>query len=81
MAVTDLLARRATLARSVRLLSSFRFEQSDPDLDQDIADWFSTDCDRPRLTLLGPVAARTHGKALAKRKPYRSEEQIGRAHV
>ena len=30
MAVTDLLARRATLRRSVRLLSGFRFEQSDP---------------------------------------------------
>lgn len=31
MAVTDLFARRATLGRSVRLLRSFRFEQSDPD--------------------------------------------------
>jgi SAM-dependent methyltransferase len=30
MAVTDLFARRATLHRSVRLLSEFRFEQSDP---------------------------------------------------
>lgn len=30
MAVTDLFARRATLGRSVRLLSEFRFEQSDP---------------------------------------------------
>ncbi len=28
--VTDLFARRATLGRSVRLLSAFRFEQSDP---------------------------------------------------
>ncbi|MCV7153900.1 class I SAM-dependent methyltransferase [Mycolicibacterium pyrenivorans] len=31
MAATDLLARRATLSRSLRLLSQFRFEQSDPD--------------------------------------------------
>lgn len=30
-ALTDLFARRATLGRSVRLLRSFRFEQSDPD--------------------------------------------------
>lgn len=31
MPLTDLFARRATLGRSVRLLRSFRFEQSDPD--------------------------------------------------
>lgn len=31
MLATDLFARRATLARSVRLLAEFRFEQSDPD--------------------------------------------------
>ena len=31
MAATDLLARRATLSRSLRLLAEFRFEQSDPD--------------------------------------------------
>ncbi len=30
MSATDAFARRATLARSVRLLSQFRFEQSDP---------------------------------------------------
>ncbi|CQD04166.1 SAM-dependent methyltransferase [Mycobacterium lentiflavum] len=30
MAVTDLFARRATLSRSVRLLSAFRYEQPDP---------------------------------------------------
>lgn len=30
MAATDLLARRATLARSVRLLTQFRYEQTDP---------------------------------------------------
>lgn len=30
MAVTDLFARRATLARSIRLLSEFRYEQPDP---------------------------------------------------
>ena len=31
MVATELFARRATLARSLRLLSAFRFEQSDPD--------------------------------------------------
>ncbi|BBY74160.1 putative methyltransferase [Mycolicibacterium parafortuitum] len=31
MAATDLLARRATLSRSLRLLSAFRFERNDPD--------------------------------------------------
>lgn len=43
------------------------------DLDQDVADWFATDSDRPRLTLLGSVEARTHGTALAKRKAYFTE--------
>ncbi|NHA01201.1 hypothetical protein G5V59_18750 [Nocardioides sp. W3-2-3] len=62
-----------TLAPKVPAHVRAEVEQSDPDLDQDIADWFSTDCDRPRLTLLGPVAARTRGKALAKRKPYFTE--------
>jgi len=31
MATTDLVMRRATLSRSLRLLAEFRFEQSDPD--------------------------------------------------
>lgn len=31
MVATDLFARRATLSRSLRLLTAFRFEQSDPD--------------------------------------------------
>ena len=48
-------------------------EQQDPTLDQDYADWLDPDTDRARLTLLGPVAARTHGKALAKRRAYFTE--------
>lgn len=48
-------------------------EQQDPSLDQDYADWMAPDNDRARLTLLGPVAVRTHGKALVKRRPYFTE--------
>lgn len=62
-----------TLAPKVPEHVRAEVEQSDPTLDQDIADWFSTNCDRPRLSLLGPVTARIHGKALAKRKPYFTE--------
>ena len=62
-----------TLAPKVPAHVRAEVEEKDPTLDQDIADWFSPTCDRPRLSLLGPVTARTHGKALAKRKPYFTE--------
>ncbi|WP_299956520.1 LysM peptidoglycan-binding domain-containing protein [uncultured Modestobacter sp.] len=34
-------------------------------LDHDLADWWSPDCTRPRLTLLGPVTLRAHGNETA----------------
>lgn len=48
-------------------------ERADPDLDQDVANWFDEHCTRPRLVLLGPVNARTCGKPVVKRKPYFTE--------
>ena len=46
---------------------------ADPTLDADLAAWWSDDCRLPRLTLLGPVSARTRGTALTKRKHYFTE--------
>lgn len=46
---------------------------ADPTLDTDLDDWTSEDCVRPRLTLLGPVGARTSGNALDRRKPFYTE--------
>ena len=39
----------------------------------DLAAWQSADTYRPRLSLLGPIQARTRGKALARRRPYYTE--------
>ena len=39
----------------------------------DLAAWHSSDTHRPRLSVLGPVHARTRGKALARRRPYYTE--------
>ena len=44
--------------------------EADPTLDDDVAAWFADDCPLPRLTLLGPVRARTRGTPLAVRKAY-----------
>ncbi|MBD3782771.1 MAG: LysM peptidoglycan-binding domain-containing protein [Micrococcales bacterium] len=48
-------------------------KDSDPTLDEDLGMWWSDDCPLPRLTLLGPVGARTRGTPVTKRKPYYTE--------
>jgi nucleoid-associated protein YgaU len=63
----------ATLAPQVPAGLRQAIEGADPTLDADLNAWFADDCDLPRLTLLGPVGARTHGTAIAKRKPYYTE--------
>jgi nucleoid-associated protein YgaU len=63
----------ATLAPEVPVGLRQAIEGADPTLDADLNAWFADDCDLPRLALLGPVGARTHGIAIAKRKPYYTE--------
>ena len=81
MAVTDLFARRATLRRSARLLSEFRYEQSDPArfygaVAADTADmvtdlWQASSGDRPAGRTVvdvggGPGTTRRRGAARAR---------------
>ncbi|WP_299449617.1 LysM peptidoglycan-binding domain-containing protein [uncultured Serinicoccus sp.] len=47
--------------------------QADPTLDADLAAWWDPDVRVPRLSLLGPVQAKTWGKPLAERKGYMTE--------
>ncbi|WP_193599403.1 LysM peptidoglycan-binding domain-containing protein [Microbacterium sp. YJN-G] len=78
--VEEYLAAAATTAEDVVTLAPVvpaqvrrQVEQSDPTLDQDVADWFDTESVRPRLMLLGPVTARAYGivaPSITKRRPY-----------
>ena len=63
----------ATLAPKVTHAVREALHDADPTLDDDVSAWFADDCPLPRLTLLGPVGARTHGRALTERKPYMTE--------
>jgi LysM repeat protein len=63
----------ATLAPRVTSSVRQQVEDADPTLDADVAAWFSDNCPLPRLSLLGPVRARTRGTPLTKGKPYMTE--------
>ena len=63
----------ATLAPKVTHAVRDAVHDADPTLDADVAAWFADDCPLPRLTLLGPVRARTRGTALTERKPHMTE--------
>ncbi len=62
-----------TLAPKVTHTLRDAMHDADPDLDADVAAWFADDCPLPRLTLLGPVKARTRGTPLIDRKPHMTE--------
>ncbi|MEJ7833263.1 MAG: LysM peptidoglycan-binding domain-containing protein [Nocardioides sp.] len=63
----------AALAPEVPVSVRAEVEAADPTLDDDVAAWFAPDSNRPKLTLLGPVGAQAHGKALVERKAYFTE--------
>ena len=63
----------AALAPEVPVSVRADLEAADRTLDADVADWFAPGSNRPKLTLLGPVAAHAHGKALVERKAYFTE--------
>ena len=62
-----------TLAPHVPEDVAHQVTEADPGLDKDLAAWWDPNSALPRLTLLGPVRARTRGKPLPDRKPYFTE--------
>ncbi len=69
--VSDLRELSPTIPAQVR----DRIHEADPFLDEDLAAWHHPKGDRPRLWLLGPVQAQTHGDqhAVARRRAYYTE--------
>ncbi|MFC6851779.1 hypothetical protein [Aquipuribacter hungaricus] len=61
------------LAPQVSVQVRHAVAEADPGLDADVDAWFSDTCELPRLTLLGPIGARTRGTPVTKRKPYWTE--------
>ncbi|MGO0577724.1 LysM peptidoglycan-binding domain-containing protein [Ornithinimicrobium panacihumi] len=63
----------STLAPRVEPDVARQVLDADPTLDGDLAAWWDPDERVPRLTLLGPVSARTWGRPLGERKAYVTE--------
>lgn len=63
----------AALAPEVSVSVRAKVEAANLTLDDDVAAWFNPRSNRPKLTLLGPVVAQAHGKALVERKAYFTE--------
>lgn len=63
----------STLARRVEPDVARQVLETDPTLEADLAAWWDPAARVPRLTLLGPVKAKTWGKPLAERKAYLTE--------
>lgn len=61
------------LAPKVSLRTRDRVADADPGLDEDLEEWNSDTVVRPRLSLLGPVSAKTAGAPLDKRRPFYTE--------
>lgn len=55
----------AELAPGVTADVAQQVADADPTLDADLSAWFAPQCPLPRLALLGPVKARTRGRAVA----------------
>lgn len=61
------------LAPKVSLRTRDQVADADPGLDEDLEEWHANRVVRPRLSLLGPVSAKTAGAALDKRRPFYTE--------
>lgn len=63
----------ATLSPHVNLDVAQQLVDTDPGLDEDLAAWWDPQARVPKLSLLGPVKAKTWGRPMADRKAYFTE--------